>query len=282
MIKLFTILSYKHYYFTERESVCVEEPPDMIKRLERFQNRALKRLVSSPKNTPTAVVRILTGTMPISARIDILKLRYFWKLMHSGEDNMAYIIYKETRKKFLEGAVGYIHEIFNICCKYGAMGIWHGKCPKRANPLARIKRIVEAHHLNIDLAILRRSNCAYSSLRIFKEKRYTLEPWLLAIGRFPSSKHRRVFMYTLQDVSTYDRTCKHCGAKVRDMTSHGLQTCLKMLQQRGILELSFKLYNAPLEVDTSSKKQLLSAALSKKSLLKVVCDFLLIIWKWEE
>ena len=162
------------------------------------------------------------------------------------------------------------------------MGIWHGKCPKRANPLARIKRIVEAHHLNIDLAILRRSNCAYSSLRIFKEKRYTLEPWLLAIGRFPSSKHRRVFMYTLQDVSTYDRTCKHCGAKVRDMTSHGLQTCLKMLQQRGILELSFKLYNAPLEVDTSSKKQLLSAALSKKSLLKVVCDFLLIIWKWEE
>ena len=27
-------LSYKHYYFTERKSVKVEEAPDMIKRLE--------------------------------------------------------------------------------------------------------------------------------------------------------------------------------------------------------------------------------------------------------
>ena len=90
----------------------------MIKRLESFQNRALKQLVSSPKNTPPAVVRILTGTMPISARIDILKLRYYWKLMHLGDDNVTHTVYKETKKNFLEAAVGYIHEIFNICCRY--------------------------------------------------------------------------------------------------------------------------------------------------------------------
>ena len=48
------------------------------KRLEKFQKSTLKKLLTNPKNTPPSVVRILTGTLPISARIDILKLRYFW------------------------------------------------------------------------------------------------------------------------------------------------------------------------------------------------------------
>ena len=169
-------LSYKHYYFTERKSVNVDEAPDMIKMLESFQNRTLKKLVFCPKNTAPAIVRILTGTMPMSARIDILKLRYFWRLMHAGKSNVAHVVYKEIRKKFLKGSVGYIHEIFNICCKYGRMDIWHGKCPNKINPLALIRRMVETHQLQLDLKILRRSNCAYSTLRVFKEKKYTLEP----------------------------------------------------------------------------------------------------------
>ena len=85
-------LSYKHYYFTERKCVNVDEAPDMIKKLESFQNRTLKKLVSCPKNTPPAIVRVLTGTMPISARIDVLKLRYFWRIMHSGKDNVAHVV----------------------------------------------------------------------------------------------------------------------------------------------------------------------------------------------
>ena len=65
-------LSYKHYYFTERKSVNVDEAPDMIKMLEKIQNRTLKKVVSCPKNTPPAVLRILAGTIAISARINIL------------------------------------------------------------------------------------------------------------------------------------------------------------------------------------------------------------------
>ena len=56
-------LSYKHYYFTERKSVIVGEASDMIRKFEIFQSRTLKKLVSSPKSTPPAVVRILTRTM---------------------------------------------------------------------------------------------------------------------------------------------------------------------------------------------------------------------------
>ena len=109
------LLSYKHYYFMDKRCVSLEETPDMIKRLEKFQNRTLKKLVSNPKNTPLEVVRILTGTVAISSRIDILKLRYLWKLIHTGNDNLAHKVYKEQREKFLDGEAGYIHEIFNIC-----------------------------------------------------------------------------------------------------------------------------------------------------------------------
>ena len=276
------VLSYKHYYFTERKTVNVNEAPDMIKRLEKFQNRTLKKLVSSPKNTPPAVLRILTGTMAIAARIDILKLRYFWKLMHSGEENVAHIVYKEIRKKFLGGAVGYIHEIFNICCKYGIMDIWHGKCQKKVNPLARIKRVVEAHQLQLDLEILRRSNCVYSKLRIFNDKKYTLEPWLQGVGRFASTKHRRMFLYAVLDIANYERKCGNCGAMVKDITNHGLQECPRVTNQRIIFEMTMRLYNAPKEWEMRCKTQVMRNVLVKKSLLKVVCDFFIIIWNWDD
>ena len=275
------VLSYKHYYFTNRRSVSVEETPDMIKRLEKFQNRALKKLVSSPKNTPPAVVRILTGTMAISSRIDILKLRYFWKLMHLGNENIAHVVYKHLRKTFLNGEVGYIHEIFNICCKYGSMDIWHGICPKKVNPYERIKRLVEDYHLKKDLEVLHRTNCAYSTLRIFKDTKYMLEPWLRGIGRFQSTKHRRVFLHALLDVASYDRKCGNCGTTVTDITTHGLKECTRVTHKREIFNMTMKLYNATEGLDTTNRVQVLKEALVKKSLLRVVCDFLLIIWNWE-
>ena len=275
------VLSYKHYYITVRKSVSVIEPPEMIKKLERFQNRTLKKLVSSPKNTPPAVVRVLTGTMPIAARIDILKLRYFWKLMHLGKDNVAHLLYEEMRKKFLEGAVGYVHEIFNICCKYACMDIWHGRCPRKVNPYARIRRIVEAYHLQEDLEVIRGSTCAYAALRQFKEKKYNIEPRLRGVGRFQSTKHRRVFLYAMLDVSSYDRQCQNCGAHVKDITSHGLQGCPMLKHQRTLFEQMMKFYDAPRELNIRSKAQVLREALEKKCLLKVVCNFLLVIWKWK-
>ena len=130
----------------------------------------------------------------------------------------AHVVYKEIMRKFLEGAVGHIHEIFIICCNYGTMGIWQAKCPMKINPLARIKRIVEAHQqLQIDLGILRRSNCACSALRIFTEKKYTLEQWLNGMGRVASTRHRQVFFYTMLDVAYYDRHFGNCGTTVKDI-----------------------------------------------------------------
>ena len=97
----------------------------MIKRLEKFQNTVLKKLVPCPKNTPPSIVRLLTGTMPMAGRIDLLKLRYFWRLHHTGVEKDAKKMYLDSRRAFLQSNVGYVHEIFNICCKYGRMDLWH-------------------------------------------------------------------------------------------------------------------------------------------------------------
>ena len=70
-------LSYKHYYLKEnRKCRDISKPDIHVQKLEAFQNRVLKRLFPCPKQTSPAVLRLISGTMPISARIDILKLRY--------------------------------------------------------------------------------------------------------------------------------------------------------------------------------------------------------------
>ena len=136
-------------------------------------------------------------------------------------------------------------------------------------------------HLQNDLEELRRSTWAYAMLRQFKEKNYNIEPWLRGVGRFPSTKHRCVFLYALLDVSSYDRQCKNCGAQVKDITSHGLEECTTLKHQRIIFQQMMKFYDAPRELNIRSKAQVLREALEKKCLLKVVCNFLLDIWKWE-
>ena len=274
-------LSYKHYYYTDRKCVSVEEPHVMVKRLEKLQNKVLKKLISCPKNTPPAIARLLTGTMPISARIDMLKLRYFWKLHHNKTDNLAHLVYKVLRKNFLQAAVGFVHEIFNICCKYSRMDIWHGQCPKNINPLVRINSIVESYHLKKDVETARRTNSAYTALKVFKEKRYSLEPWLMDIGRFPSTKHRRVFLYSLMDICNYERVCRNCGSKATDIMKHGLTECSALASHRRKFRMLMRFYNTPKELQLDRKQEVFRAALGKKSLLKAVCNFLLRIWDWD-
>ena len=86
-----------------------------MKKLENFQNKVLKKLVPCPRSTPPALIRLMTGIMPISARLDMLKLRYFWRLHHSSDKNIALQIYVGLRKNFLLGNAGYVHEVFNLC-----------------------------------------------------------------------------------------------------------------------------------------------------------------------
>ena len=70
------VISYKHYFLKDRKAHNIETPTSIVTKLENFQNRVLKKLIRCPKATPPALLRLITGTTPISARLDMLKLRY--------------------------------------------------------------------------------------------------------------------------------------------------------------------------------------------------------------
>ena len=273
------VLSYKHYYFKDRKCEPIEEPMGMIKRIEKFQNKVLKKIVPCPKKTPPAMVRLLTGTMPMEGRIDMLKLRYFWRLHHTSKEKDAKKIYLELRKRFLQSNVGYVHEIFNICCKYGRMDLWHGLCPDKISPLARIKRIVETFHLQKDLEVARKTRCIYTALTNFKAKKYTMDAMLRKLGRFQSAEHRSTFIFCLLDTSSFDRQCKHCGLEAKDITKHGMEDCSMLVKQRKLFRMMMHFYNVPKEVDLTNKAAVVQLALSKSCFLNEVCKFWVAIWK---
>ena len=256
------VISYRQYYFTERNCKKIEESSEFIEKLEKFQNKVLKKLIPCPKNTPPEILRILTGTMPISGRIDILKLRYHWKLYHGEDSNAAHQIYKGMRANFLEGNVGYTHEIFNLCCKYERMDLWHGRCPDKVNPLSRIRKIVEAFQLKKDMETANKGNCIYRKIARFKDKKYRLEESLREPGRFKNTEHRRVFLYTWLDTAKYERGCKNCGEQVKDMVEHGLKECKKIEKQRKLYTLRMKLYDVPHRAYLLEKREVCEAALA--------------------
>ena len=113
-----------------------------------------------------------------------------------------------------------------------------------------------------------------------KEKKHTFDERLKEPGRFQNTEHRRVFIYTWLDTAKYVRECKNCGEQVEDLVQHGLENCKKLENHRKFYILRMKLYDVPQRVKLLEKKEVLEAALAKKSLMKVLCEFLIEIWKW--
>ena len=98
------------------------------------------------------------------------------------------------------------------------------------------------------------------------------------IGRFKNTNHRRVFMYTILNAANYEKECENCGMKVKDLTKHGMEECKAVEHHRMVYKLRMKLYNAPEKLNLLNKNEAIKAAIKKNSFMKVVCDFLLVIW----
>ena len=109
-------------------------------KLEHFQTQALKKLIGCPKSTPPAVVRLFTGVEPLKCRLDMLKFRYFWKIAHTKDQSIAHRVFKHRKEQFLTIKYGFIHEAFNLCCKYDVIDFWHGKPKGLTNPASYIKK----------------------------------------------------------------------------------------------------------------------------------------------
>ena len=279
------VLSYTHQYFTAPSRPRrIFEPSDFLLKLEQMQNRILKLIIPCPKATPCRLLRLLTGTMSVTAHIDILKLRYFWKLTHSVENNFALDIYKYRRSHFLESNIGYVHEIFNLCCEYNMMWIWHGTISSKLNPLSQIKRHIEQCHLKKDLETSYRSNCVYATIGLSGNeygKKYKSDKFLRRFGFFESAEHRRFFLYSLLDTCAYPRSCPQCGTETNDTLTHALTECPKASKLRIVLTLKLLLFNANREVSPTKlgcKKTLYKLAMVNRLFRKTLCEFLVAFW----
>ena len=89
-------------------------------------------------------------TMPIIARIHILKLRYFWKISHSTDDNLAFSILKH-KKQESHTKVGFIHEVYKRCLKHNCLNMWLKISRPKENTLNTVSRAVESFSINRDV-----------------------------------------------------------------------------------------------------------------------------------
>ena len=96
------VLTYRNYYcISVKEAQNLLKPIDYAKKLEHFQTQALKKLLNCPKHVPPSLVRLFTGVESLFCRIDLLKLRYFWKLSKTGKKSLSRYVYKFRRQMFL-------------------------------------------------------------------------------------------------------------------------------------------------------------------------------------
>ena len=131
-------------------------------RLEKLQNRVLKILIPCPKSTPPALIRLLTGITPILGRVDMLKMRYFWRSIHQEETHLSEQICERNR----QAKLGFVHEVFKLCGKYNHMNVWLGFKTPKVNPVREIRRVVEKFHYKKDLEKYSLTNCLYTTLFI--------------------------------------------------------------------------------------------------------------------
>ena len=109
-------------------------------------------------------------------------------------------------------------------------------------------------------------------------KKYTFEERLKQIGQFKNTDHRRVFIYAMLETPSYEKECKNCGTKVKDITKHGMEECEKLEHYRKVYKMRMRFYNVKQTTNLLKKTEAFRAALRKKSFMKVFCDFLIVIW----
>ena len=157
-------------YTPYSQSFNSQENNRYAKKLEHFQTQILKTLINCPRSTSPAIVRLFCGTEPLACRLDILKLRYLWKMVNGPADAITLKIFRYRKERLLEFSKGFARDIFNICTRYNAIHLWHGEAPSRhnllLNPLKHIRRIIISQNLRKDLEIARARNCSFATVVI--------------------------------------------------------------------------------------------------------------------
>ena len=277
-------LSYARY-----SSANIDINIDFVKELEQFQTRTLKTLINCPRSTSPAILRLFCGVEPLACRLEILKLRYYWKVLNGPTQAIAHQILVHRKSRFLEFNKGIAHEAFNICCKYNIVHIWHGIASSRninpgiaasglVNPLRRIKDIIISRNINKDLDEGKTKTCTFAQLFLkglqTSNKRYRLvEPFSHA-SCFATPIARKHFVKALLHPGTYLENCCFCGQQHRDRLKHFLSECTGTSGYRKELHLRLTLYNFPQNKMPLEKLELFHAAFTNELWRKCIVKFL--------
>ena len=216
------VLSYRHNYLNSKinRGAFFARADAYVQKLEAFQNRVLKKLIPCPKNTPPATVRLFAGIMPMAARIEILKLRFLWKISHAGDKNMAFSLYNQKKNELHKTKVGFTHEVFTLCRKLNCLDVWLKLRKHKENPLTKIRKIVTSHYLKLDVLRCQSLTSIYTSLFLNPNpkvhKQYQLFPFLNQLGSFPDALGRRQFIFALLDNCSFVRECPKCSCLHKD------------------------------------------------------------------
>ena len=248
------------------------------KELEHLQTQTLKALINCPRATSPAILRLFCGVEPLACRLEIQKLRYYWRIIQGLTDAITYKILCYRKDNFLSFNKGLVHETFNICCKYNMLNFWHGISPCNLNPMHSIKRKIISHNLRTDLETGRSKACSFTSLFLinpFKyQKKYHLVDPFLQPDCFDSTNGRRRFIKALLHPCSYLQTCTYCNQQYRDKFDHFLNTCPQIFELRKELHLKLAFYNFPRDRIPPTKTDALSLALNNRILRKCLTSFL--------
>ena len=263
--------------------------PDVIgcfaQRLEHIQTQILKSLVHCPRATSPAIARLFCGTEPLVCRLEILKLRYFWKMINGPASTLSTSILRYRRKKPLDFNIGFTRDVFNICIKYDLMQIWNGLAPQNAlnpnlklNPLHYIKRVITVFNLRKDLEHARTRDCCFSKFYLLNpftyQKEYQIvEPFRQA-NCFSSSDNRKHYVKALLHPCSYFENCSLCGEQTRDTCDHLLTSCPSVPDPRKKLHLKLTLYNYPTTHLPLTKSSIIELSLSNRLWRKCFAEFL--------
>ena len=273
------ILSFRRYFLNSRKQPEDVDTPTFYKRdLENLQTKALKTLIGCPRNVSPSVVRLMTGVEPLNCRLDMLKLRYYWKRMHTSPNIIKEVI-NYSKNSLLEHNLGFATDVFNLCCRVGDNSFWHGIQRGNQNPLNTIKRAVETHYFKKDLDTARNKNCIFSKLLLTTDdivkKKYTLFQIFKSAGMFFNTTARIKFIKALLNPNSYLQECKLCKLQFYDILLHQLTTCPKLTTQRTTLKHKLIFYGTKPTPEIDNPFLLFSYALTnKKNIVKAITDFL--------
>ena len=276
------VLIYRNYFLSSksRQSCGIIELTAHEKKLENFQTQSLKRLLNCQRYVPPAIVRLFAGVEPLIARLDFLKLRYYWRLLKTNQKSFSKRVYDIRKRDLLSSNKGFLHEALNLCSKYKTIDIWHGRCRRNINPLRWIKQVVVKHNLNKDLNASRKKSCSFSILFlknpfIYQKTYHILEPFL-QVGQFSSSNTRSRFLKALLDTCSFTHPCDFCGESFHDLLQHQLFNCSRLTRERTKLFATIQPHISKSSIVTplTDKHIFFAKSLTCKHILKPFTDFL--------